>query len=379
MTFACPTVGADCRPLIETIPAEGIANFDQARDGNLIGSFLQAQGAPPGFLGDGLNAVPVTGGTVRNTIEVVDPAGNVSVNTNFVIIGKKFGMDVAPFPATPNLKALLNPVAPITTTITVTNVTGAPLAFGAVPITIAGADLTDFTVAAAGNTCAGATLTPTVATPFPSCSFDVAFAPLTTTPPKGPRQAKATIATTTTNVPAGNSVIPAGNANLVGTAQVPVTVTVGANGAVDKVVTPANVAAATENIDIGATVKYLTKPNDVVANVSKFRPLATVNGATVPLAADGTFELANIGVPQTVDVAFVRPGDVSDDGQVGLPDALESLRIVTGLNDVPTDKQRLAADVGPLVGGKPAADGRVDISDELAILWRVVQPTNPNW
>ena len=49
------------------------------------------------------------------------------------------------------------------------------------------------------------------------------------------------------------------------------------------------------------------------------------------------------------------------------------------MNAAPTGGQRVAADVGPLVAGKPAPDGLVDISDVLTVLWRVVSPTAPNW
>jgi hypothetical protein len=162
-------------------------------------------------------------------------------------------------------------------------------------------------------------------------------------------------------------------------------VEVDANGVVQKVLASGNVAAVSENVEAGTTLTYLPVPDAVVPNVSQYRPLVKVNNQTVTPAADGTFSIASLGAAQFVDVSFLRPGDVffeeatgTSDNQVTMTDALEALRIVSGLNAAPADAQKLAADVGPLVGGKPTADGLIDVSDVLTILWRSIsQP--PTW
>lgn len=295
------------------------------------------------------------------------PAGGQAI-TRFSLAGKKVGLDVAPFPATPVLRSVIG-AAPTTTPITITNLTGADLALAATPITFTGTDAADYRIAATpASTCTGTLLATGAGS---SCSFTLEFAPAPAA--KGPRAASATV------TPADINLAPAVSIALSGIAQVPITVTVGANGALQKVQTPTNVAAVTENVDAGTSVKYLPVPNDVVANVSKYLPLIKVNNLAPTLATDGTFTLASLGAPQTVDVSFVRPGDVAQPSDtVELGDALETLKIVTGVNAAPTDAQRLAADVGPLVAGKPTADGIIDISDVLVILWRVLsQP--PSW
>lgn len=335
--------------------------------------------APAGFVGDPNVAHEVVffgdpAPAARQSVVVSGPGLVATTIDKLFISGKKVGLDVTPFPATPVTRGVVGAAA-TAIPVTITNLTGVPLPLGPTPVAIAGADAADYTIAAdPANTCANKQLA--AAGLDSTCSFTVAFAPAAA--PKGPRAAAATI------TPADVALAPAVSIALSGIAQFPVNLTISANGAMDKVVATGNVAAATENIDAGSSVTFLTKPNSVVANVSKFLPVVTVNGSAVKPAADGTFTLANLGAPQTVNVSFVRPGDVfvdqsgASDGQVTISDTLEALKIVTGLK-TPTDAQQVASDVGPLVGGKPTADGLVDISDVLTILWRVVSPTNPNW
>jgi hypothetical protein len=332
---------------------------------------------PVGFIGDGVATCSAVKASAPGVPVAVTVSGNgiaVPVSfSQFVIAGKKIGMDVAPFPATPVTRAVVGG-APVTTQLTVTNLS-APnvMALGPNAVTIAGLDAADYTIATTPpNTCANATLTATA--PGNTCTFTVAFAPVAAA--KGPRAATVTV----TPDPA---LAPPVSVTLSGIAQFPVTATVGANGALTK--DNGTAVPATENIDAGSTIKYQTLPNDVVANVSKYRPLVKVNNVVATLDAQGLFTLPSIGAPQAISVVNVRPGDTAvdpvsgvGDNLVTLPDALETLKIVTGVNAAPTDAQRLAADVGPLVGGKPTADGIIDISDVLVVLWRAIsQP--PSW
>jgi len=387
-TFNCPTVGVRCR-FTRDIPAAAVPpiNFSLALGAGIADSMStfpqQTVPAPPvGFVGDGVSeaAVTLSPGTVRNVINIIPPAPlPLITNNRFVVVGKKIGMDVTPTPVA-ELGGAVVAVTPTQVPVTVTNLTGAPMTLlGTLPpaIQITGKDAADFTVAppAAGvNSCINGTLQSLA--PNNTCTLNIVFKPVAST--VAVRTAKLTITPdVTTNAPSTGI-------SLTGDAEFPITVEVEANGALKKVLATGNIDAISENIDAGSTLTYLPVPNDVVPNVSKYRPLIRVNGQTVKPAADGSFSIPAIGAAQSVDIDFIRPGDVAivpaagvGDGQVTIADALEALRIVTGLNAAPTDAQKLAADVGPLVNGKPTADGLIDVSDVLAILWRTLQP--PVW
>ena len=346
-------------------------------DGFSMSSFLKSTAAPPNALGDAVTSATVTGGTLSNSVIVTSPAGTGTITT-FIITGKTIGMEVTPSPAT--MKAVVG--TPTTTTLTVTNLSGAAIDFSAataIQIDPASPNFSEFTLAAptAGINCLG-NVNLGFAVGSNTCSFNAVFNPAASA-------IAARTATVKITPAAANPNAPPVSVALAGTAQFPVTVTVGPNGAMKKVLASGNVAAVSENVDAGSTIKYLAEPNDVVPNVSKYLPFFEVNDVAVQPASDGTFAVAVDDGPKVVDVAFVRPGDVSvdpvsnvGDGQVTIADALESLKIVTGVNASPTGEQRLAADVGPLVAGKPTPDGQVDVSDVLAILWRAIsQP--PTW
>jgi hypothetical protein len=389
-TFDCPTAGARCR-FTRDIPAAAAPpiNFSLALGAGIADSMStfpqQTVPAPPvGFVGDGVSESPVTlsAPAVRNVINIIPPAPQPLITNNrFVVTGKKIGMDVTPTPVADLGAAVVN-VTPAQTAVTVTNLTGSAMSFLTVvppAITVTGTNAADFTLApptaAGANNCINGTVQGVA--PGNTCTFNVVFKPTASTVPV--RNAKLTITPDITT----NS--PATSIALTGEAEFPVTVEVEANGALQKVLATGNVAAVSENTDAGTTLKYLPVPNDVVPNVSKYRPLIKVNNITVPPAADGTFSIPPVGAPQVVDISFIRPGDVAvsaatgiGDNQVAIADALEAMKIVVGVNSAPTDAQILAADVGPLVGGKPTADGVIDVSDVLAILWRSInQP--PTW
>jgi len=144
-----------------------------------VSNFLtQTTPAPPkGFLGDCLTESPVTGGPVRNEVEILDPNGVSIIKTNlFIVCGQKVGHEVSP--TTASFGVWKPGSAPQTTTFTVTNLSGAAIPLrdlNAVPQT--GLVLTssnqDFTIDPADGCANGMT----ALAPGNTCSFDVIFTP----------------------------------------------------------------------------------------------------------------------------------------------------------------------------------------------------------
>jgi hypothetical protein len=64
-------------------------------------------------------------------------------------------------------------------------------------------------------------------------------------------------------------------------------------------------------------------------------------------------------------------GDLTGDGIVDIADALRTLRIAAGIVQ-PTSAEITHADVAPIVNGLPQPDGKIDISDVVAILRKAV-------
>ncbi|MSM40744.1 MAG: hypothetical protein GJT30_14100 [Geobacter sp.] len=81
------------------------------------------------------------------------------------------------------------------------------------------------------------------------------------------------------------------------------------------------------------------------------------------------------GVPVTgIDLTTTGEPDCDLDGSGGLPDlvdAIKALRIAAGLQAV-TPENLAHGDVSPLINGKSAPDGRIDIGDTVLILRRVI-------
>jgi hypothetical protein len=107
-----------------------------------------------------------------------------------------------------------------------------------------------------------------------------------------------------------------------------------------------------------------------------YTPRVLVDGVYQAVTGN-TLTFSNLGANHVINVKFVRDGDVVEDGTISANDALKTLRIALGL-DTPTLEERIAADVGPLVAGKPKADGTIDVTDVLLVLRRVVN-LDPNW
>ncbi|MBJ6725068.1 MBG domain-containing protein [Geomesophilobacter sediminis] len=73
----------------------------------------------------------------------------------------------------------------------------------------------------------------------------------------------------------------------------------------------------------------------------------------------------------TVPLKVLPIGDMAGGSGVTVSDALMALRTVAGLY-TPTAQELRRADVSPLVDGKPASDGKVDIGDVVVILRKAV-------
>lgn len=73
----------------------------------------------------------------------------------------------------------------------------------------------------------------------------------------------------------------------------------------------------------------------------------------------------------SVQYYVVPGGDINQDGEVGIADALKMLEIAVGRADA-TSANRKNADVAPLVNGIPNPDGKIDIGDVVVILRRIV-------
>ncbi len=98
----------------------------------------------------------------------------------------------------------------------------------------------------------------------------------------------------------------------------------------------------------------------------------------ITLPTEGMYSIAvtatdTAGNTSTVvrNVIYIVLGDLDEDGDVDVFDAVKALRIASGLA-TPTPLEAERADVAPLVDGKPQPDGKIDIGDVIVILRRAV-------
>lgn len=80
----------------------------------------------------------------------------------------------------------------------------------------------------------------------------------------------------------------------------------------------------------------------------------------------------------TIDntILTINLGDLNDDGMVTELDAQQALRFAAGI-DTPTFSYKARGDVAPLMNGKPAPDGEIDIGDVVVILRKAKEL--PSW
>lgn len=67
----------------------------------------------------------------------------------------------------------------------------------------------------------------------------------------------------------------------------------------------------------------------------------------------------------------VPSGDLNGDGTVTIVDALLALQVAVGIRSA-TPAQSAAGDVAPLVDGRPAPNGAINVGDALVILQKAV-------
>jgi|GEM_PF-5000964 len=273
-TFTCATPGL-CK-FTRDLGGAVANDFDTALgagvftppDTSMSTFLVQAGTAPPaGYYGDGASITTVTGGTVRNRIDILAPGGaNIGGTNLFSVTGKKIGIEL--LPTNVNLGPVTIPATSAPQTLTVNNVTANPILFP--PLITAGPNAADFAIAQP-DTCSGATVAP-----GGSCSFNVTFTPAATA--VAARNATIAIAPTTVQpVPAVTPTLPDPpplTAKLSGTAQHLLTVTVptAVGGKVDSSPTGISACSAgpcTAPFDVGASVT-LTPTAAAVAPLSLF-------------------------------------------------------------------------------------------------------------
>jgi hypothetical protein len=104
----------------------------------------------------------------------------------------------------------------------------------------------------------------------------------------------------------------------------------------------------------------------------------TITGfGAIVITASQTFN-ANYNAAADVQktITILPNGDLNGDSIVDITDALKALRIAAGL-DTPTASDIAHGDVAPLVNGIRTPDGKIDLSDVVAILRKAV--TLPSW
>ncbi len=123
---------------------------------------------------------------------------------------------------------------------------------------------------------------------------------------------------------------------------------------------------------VTGTVTY-----DPVSRIATFSPKNPLNYGTKYTATLTTGIKDKLGNAMTADKTWTFTtvplyGDLKGSGEaLTVADALIALRIAAGFA-VPTSQQMAVGDVAPLVGGQPHPDGKIDISDVVVILMKVV-------
>lgn len=128
----------------------------------------------------------------------------------------------------------------------------------------------------------------------------------------------------------------------------------------------------TKTLNQGASQSYTITPDSgyVISDVK-------IDGVPLDRSVVGpldNYTISNLSADHTIEAYFAPDGILDPNNITGIPsinDALIALKIVME-NETPTSSQILHADAAPLVNGVPHPDGKIDFSDVLLILRRVV-------
>jgi cytochrome c peroxidase len=141
-----------------------------------------------------------------------------------------------------------------------------------------------------------------------------------------------------------------------------------------------------QSLTIGGTVELGTIPSVKIDTAATAGPVRTIGGTgistwscditgLVPGANNITVTALDFVFNTTIQTATVTvilaDGNFKGTGIADISDALKALRIAVKLVEA-TDNDMLHGDVAPLVNGVPAPDNKIDISDALVILRKVV-------
>ncbi len=110
-----------------------------------------------------------------------------------------------------------------------------------------------------------------------------------------------------------------------------------------------------------------TEPASITSTPTTASPASV--STTTATTATVTSSTTTASSTPTNTSTVAADGDLDGDGLVSIKDALKSLRVVVGLDQL-TPELLKHADVAPLINGKPAPDGVVSIADVLLILRR---------
>ncbi len=142
----------------------------------------------------------------------------------------------------------------------------------------------------------------------------------------------------------------------------------------------AAVALTASGVPTGATAAF--SPASIAAPGSGSTTLTLTTGASTPM---GTYSVTVTGtgggkthtatISFTVAATAICDGDVDGKGTVDIADALLALKIAVNLH-TPTSGELAHGDVAPFANNMPAPDGKINISDALMILKKVVKLVN---
>ena len=186
-----PNIGTQDVGCVGLVPPAR-CNFTLANASRVMGSaadgFLHWDtGAPAGYLGDGVTAHAIVGGTAGNDFTILDSAGNdLGLSTNQFVVAGKLAGSLSANPRAVDFGGVAVGSTSPTKTVTVTNLDKASVTPSAATIT--GTDAAMFSIAPGTDLCAGRVLTRDQ-----TCTIGLQFSP---PGPAGQRAATLNVAST---------------------------------------------------------------------------------------------------------------------------------------------------------------------------------------